>query len=32
MDQIFALKIMVENYLEEDRKLFATFIDLENGL
>ncbi len=28
MDQIFALKIMVEKYLEKYRKLFAAFMDL----
>ncbi len=29
MDQIFAVKILVKKYLEKDRKLFATFMDLE---
>ncbi len=31
VDQMFAVKILVEKYLEEDRKLFATFLDLENA-
>ncbi len=29
VDQIFAVKILVENYLEKDRKLFAAFRNLE---
>ncbi len=29
VDQIFAVKIVVEQYLEKDRKLFAAFMDLE---
>ncbi len=30
IDQIFAIKILVEKYLVKDRKLFAAFMDLEN--
>ncbi len=29
--QIFAVKILVEKYLEKDRKLFAVFMDLEKA-
>ncbi len=29
VDQIFAVKILVEKYLEKDRKLFAAFMDLK---
>ncbi len=29
--QIFAVKILVEKYLEKDRKLFAAFMDLEKA-
>ncbi len=29
VDQIFAVKILVEKYLETDRKLFVAFMDLE---
>ncbi len=29
VDQIFAVKILVEKYLEKDRKLFAAFMDSE---
>ncbi len=29
VDQIFAVKILVEKYLEKDRRLFAAFMDLE---
>ncbi len=32
VDKIFALKIMVEKYLEVDRKPFAAFIDLRECL
>ncbi len=28
VDQIFTVKILVEKYLEKDRKLFAAFMDL----
>ncbi len=31
MDQIFAMKILVEKCLEKDRKLFAAFMDLEKA-
>ncbi len=31
MNQIFAVKILVEKYLEKDRKLFAAFMDLEKA-
>ncbi len=31
MDQIFALKKIVEKYLEKDRKLFAAHMDLEKA-
>ncbi len=31
VDQIFAVKILVEKYLEKDRKLFAAFMDLEKA-
>ncbi len=31
MDQIFAMKMLVEKYLEKDIKLFATFMDLEKA-
>ncbi len=31
VDQIFAMKILVEKYLEKDRKLFAAFMDLEKA-
>ncbi len=31
VDKIFAVKILVEKYLEKDRKLFAAFMDLEKG-
>ncbi len=31
IEQIFAVKILVENYLENDRKLFAAFMDLEKA-
>ncbi len=31
MDQIFAVRILVEKYLEKDRKLFATVVDLEKA-
>ncbi len=30
-DQIFAVKILVEKYLEKDRKLFGAFMDLEKA-
>ncbi len=30
-NQIFAVKILVEKYLEKDRKLFAAFMDLEKA-
>ncbi len=30
-DQIFAVKILVEKYLERDRKLSAAFMDLEKA-
>ncbi len=29
VDRIFAVKILVEKYLEKDRKLLAAFMDLE---
>ncbi len=29
VDQIFAVKVLMEKYLEKDRKLFAAFMDLE---
>ncbi len=31
VDQIFAVKILVEKYLEKDRKLVAAFMDLEKA-
>ncbi len=31
MDQIFAVKILVKKYLEWDRKLFASFMNLEKA-
>ncbi len=31
VNQIFAVKILVENYLEKDRKLFAAFMNLEKA-
>ncbi len=31
IDHIFAVKILVEKYLEKDRKLFAAFMDLEKA-
>ncbi len=31
VDQIFAVKILVEKYVEKDRKLFAAFMDLEKA-
>ncbi len=31
VDQIFALKILVEKYQEKERKLFAAFTDLEKA-
>ncbi len=31
VDNIFALKILVEKYLEEDRKLFAAFMDFKRA-
>ncbi len=31
VNQIFAMKILVEKYLEKDRKLFAAFMDLEKA-
>ncbi len=31
VDQIFIVKILVEKYLEKDRKLFAGFVDLEKA-
>ncbi len=31
MNKIFAVKILVEKYLEKDRKLFAAFMDLEKA-
>ncbi len=31
MDQIFAVKILVEKYLEKDRKFVAAFMDLEKA-
>ncbi len=31
VDQSFAVKILVEKYLEKDRKLFAAFMDLEKA-
>ncbi len=31
VDKIFAVKILVEKYLEKDRKLFAAFMDLEKA-
>ncbi len=32
VDQIFTVKILVEKYLEKDRKLFAAFMDLEKAM
>ncbi len=32
VDQIFAVEIMVEKYLEKERKLFAAFMDLEKAV
>ncbi len=31
MDQIFAIKMLVEEYLGKDRKLYAAFMDLEKA-
>ncbi len=31
VDKIFAVKMLVEKYLEKDRKLFAAFMDLEKA-
>ncbi len=31
IDHIFTVKILVEKYLEKDRKLFAAFMDLEKA-
>ncbi len=31
VDQIFAMKILVEKYLGKDKKLFAAFMDLEKA-
>ncbi len=31
VDQIFAIKRLVEEYLEKDEKLYATFMDLEKA-
>ncbi len=31
VDQIFVVKILVEKYLEKNRKLFAAFMDLEKA-
>ncbi len=31
VDQIFRVKMLVEKYLEKDRKLFAAFMDLEKA-
>ncbi len=31
VDQIFEMKILVEKYIEKDRKLFAAFMDLEKA-
>ncbi len=31
MDQIFAVEILVEKYLEKDRNLFAAFVDLKKS-
>ncbi len=31
VDQIFAVKMLAEKYLEKDRKLFAAFMDLEKA-
>ncbi len=31
VDQNFTVKILVEKYLEKDRKLFAAFMDLEKA-
>ncbi len=31
VDEIFAVKILVEKYLEKDRNLFAAFVDLEKA-
>ncbi len=31
VDQIIVVKILVEKYLEKDRKLFAAFMDLEKA-
>ncbi len=31
IDQIFAVKILVEKYLEKERKLFATFMDMKKA-
>ncbi len=31
VDQIFAVKMLVEKYLEKDRKQFAAFMDLEKA-
>ncbi len=31
VNKIFAVKILVEKYLEKDRKLFAAFMDLEKA-
>lgn len=32
MDQIFALKIIVEKYLEKDGMVFPAFMDLEKAI
>ncbi len=31
VDQIFAVKMLAEKYLEKDRKLFAAFMDLKKA-
>ncbi len=31
MDQIFAIKMIVEEYLEKDRKLYSAYTDLEKA-
>ncbi len=31
VDQIFAMKMLVEEYLEKDKKLYAAFMDLEKA-
>ncbi len=31
VDQIFAMKMLVDEYLGKDKKLYATFMDLEKA-